>query len=127
MMTIEKDVADVAKHWGLDPALLQAVVVAEENIIKAVQCSFPEITTRAQALDILARSATHALCDFVRANGKTQADFVLFWAAKWAPIGAKNDPTLLNANWPRNVLTNWRAFHGLPAAVSGPASPPAQV
>lgn len=118
MMTIEQDVADVARHWGLDPALLQAVVMAEGNIIKAVQCSFPEITTRAQALDVLARSATHALCDFVRANGKTQADFVLFWAAKWAPIGAKNDPTGLNANWSRNVLAMWTAFHGGPRSGS---------
>lgn len=101
----------VARKWGLDPALMQAVVNAEGNIVKAVRCSLPSIETRAQALDVLARSATHAMSDFIRGNDHAQADFVTMWAARWAPVGAANDPTNLNKNWPKNVLAFWRSFY----------------
>jgi hypothetical protein len=102
---IDFDVTVVAKRWGLDPLLLQAVVKAEGDIVKAVQCSVPSVTTRAAALEVLARSATHALCDFVK---QEQADaFVAFWAARWAPVGVANDPHNLNANWSLNVLRLW--------------------
>ena len=43
--TIEPDVL-VARGVGLDPALLQAVVNAEGDIVRAVQCSLPSVTTR---------------------------------------------------------------------------------
>lgn len=102
---IDPDVAVYAKHWGLDPALIQAVVQAEGNIVKAVQCSVPTVETRAEALDVLCRSCAHALCDFAKRDHA--ADFVQFWAQRWAPVGAGNDPTALNANWPVNVLALW--------------------
>ena len=35
--------------------------------------------------------------------------FTKFMAARWAPMGVENDPTNLNANWPRNV---WRVYAG---------------
>ncbi len=103
---IEADVLQIARRWGLDPALVQAVVTAEGNIIKAVQCSVPSVTTRAEALDVLCRSCTHALCDFVIAN--TSEGFVTFWQRRWAPTGVANDPKHLNENWARNVLALWK-------------------
>lgn len=39
----------------------------------------------------------HALKDF---NG---GDFITFLGSRYAPIGATNDPTNLNANWVKNV------------------------
>lgn len=104
-MTIDLDVAAMAKHFDLDPALLQAVVQAEGNIVKAVQCSLPGITTRQAALEVLARSAAHALCDFAKQHHADE--FVQFWGARWAPVGAANDPHGLNANWSVNVLALW--------------------
>lgn len=104
-MTIDADVRKAAKHFGLDPALVQAVVNAEGNIVRAVQCSIPSVTTREQALEVTCRSCVHAMSDFVKANAAVP--FVDFWAARWAPIGAANDPKNLNANWPKNVRAYW--------------------
>ena len=33
-------------------------------------------------------------------------EFITFLGARWAPVGAANDPTNLNRNWVRNV-THW--------------------
>jgi hypothetical protein len=105
-MTIDADVAKVSKQFGVDAALIQAVVNAEGNILKAVQCSIPSVTTREQALEVTCRSAAHALSAYVAANDAE--GFVAFWGAKWAPIGAKNDPHDLNRNWSLNVLRLWK-------------------
>lgn len=103
---IDPDVRRIARRFGLDPALIQAVVRAEGDIIKAVQCSFPKVTTLDEALDITCRSATHALSDYVKA---LDADgFVEFWGGRWAPKGAGNDPKALNAHWAPNVRRLWR-------------------
>jgi len=107
-MTIDADVHAAAEHFGLDPALIQAVVNAEGNILRAVQCSIPTIATRAEALDVLCRSAVHALCDWVKAGGDPRKDaFVEFWGARWAPPNVANDPHHLNANWDSNVERLW--------------------
>ena len=105
-MTIDPDVRGKAAHYGLDPRLVQAVVNAEGNIVRAVQCSIPSVTTREQALDVLCRSCIHALRDFVHTSGLDKA-FVGFWGARWAPIGAENDPKGLNKNWPGHVVKLW--------------------
>lgn len=34
---------------------------------------------------------------------KPKEDFIVFLSKKYAPIGAKNDPTNLNKNWVKNV------------------------
>ncbi len=104
-MKISDDVRKAARKFGVDPALIQAVVIAEGNIIKAVQCSFPGVTDEAQALEITCRSAAHALSDYVKMTDPEA--FAAFWGARWAPVGARNDPNGLNANWPRNVFKNW--------------------
>lgn len=110
-MTIDIDVAATAKHFGLDPKLLQAVVLAEgtredtQAIVRAVQCSIPSVKTRQEALEITARSAIHAMGDFLKLHTPTL--FVDFWADRWAPVGAKNDPTALNKNWPDNLKNGW--------------------
>lgn len=105
-MTIDPDVKLISKKFGIDPALMQAVVLAEGNIVKAVQCSFPNVKTRDEALDILCRSAVHAMSDYIKVGDPD--GFVQFWANRWAPRGVANDPTDLNKNWPVNVLRSWK-------------------
>jgi hypothetical protein len=111
---IDPDVQATATHFGVDAGLIQAVVDAEGNIVRAVQCSIPasdpywsarpEVTDRVKALEVTCRSAVHAMSDFMKTMEPT---FVKFWAARWAPRGATNDPHNLNANWPGNVQTYW--------------------
>ena len=104
-MTIDPDVARVCKEFNLDPALIQAVVKAEGNIVRAVQCSLPSVTTREQAIRVTCRSAVHAMSDYLKAE--RGPEFVAFWGARWAPLGAQNDPKSLNKNWPVNVTKLW--------------------
>jgi len=106
-MRIDPDVAKVAGHFGLDPQLIQAVVKAEGDILKAVRCSFPNTPDREKALDITCRSAVHAMSDYIKDQRSQQQSFVDFWAARWAPIGAANDPNNLNRHWAKNVSTLW--------------------
>lgn len=121
-LPIDLDVRKVANDFGLDPALLQAVVKAEGDIVKAINCTFPAVTTREAALRITARSAVHAMCDFLKADKARvgmAAMFVDFWAARWAPVGATNDPTGLNRHWPRNVRRLWLGETTAPKADTG--------
>lgn len=104
-MTIDPDVARVAQEFDLDPALVQAVVIAEGNIVRAVQCSQPDITTRERAIRATCRTIVHRLWLF--AKEQQASAFVNYMGATWAPVGAKNDPKGLNKNWPGNVLRLW--------------------
>ena len=104
-MKIDDDVTVISKRFGVDAALIQAVVNAEGNIVKAVQCSIPTVTTRAGAIEVTCRSAAHAMSDFIKAN--YARGFVEFWSKRWAPQEAENDPTDLNKNWPGNVIKLW--------------------
>ena len=102
---IDQTIKTIASHFGIDPTLIGAVERAEGNILKAVQCSIPTVETREKALEITCRSAVHAMSDYIK---QTDPDgFVEFWAKRWAPVGASNDPTKLNANWPKNVKKAW--------------------
>lgn len=105
-MTIDPDVGTVAKQWGLPATLLQAVVQAEGDLVRAVQCSIPSVTTRAEALEVLARSCTHRMAEFLVVDRRAAA-FVTFFGSKWAPVGVANDPRGLNLNWAKNVLALW--------------------
>jgi len=40
-MKIDSDVRCVSSFFGVDPALVQAVVAAEGDIVRAVRCSYP--------------------------------------------------------------------------------------
>ena len=102
---IDPDVRRIAARFGVDPKLIAAVVRAEGDILKAVQCSFPNVKTKEEALDITCRSAVHAMSDFVKLQAA--GDFVTYWGHRWAPIGADNDPHGLNKNWPINVARFW--------------------
>ena len=102
---IDPDVRRIATRFGVDPELIQAVVRAEGDILKAVRCSIPTVRDREHAIEITCRSAAHAMSDYIKANhGRA---FVEFWGKRWAPIGAANDPTSLNKNWPVNVSKLW--------------------
>jgi|SRR5579862_6017262 len=107
MNGIDPDVRGVASFFGIDPALLQAVVLAEGDIVRAVQRSYPMVQTRDAALKITARSAAHAMSDWIRSDGDRQQAFLAFWSMRWAPIGAANDSKNLNANWASNVVRLW--------------------
>lgn len=112
-MILDADVLKVAKDFGLDPELLQAVVQAEGNIVKAVQCSYPSVVAREAALRITARSCVHAMTDWIKSGGEARQDaFIEFWAARWAPPAAANDPLHLNANWAANVDRLWTPTTG---------------
>lgn len=104
-MQIDADVQRIAREFGVDAALIQAVVRAEGDILKAVRCSIPSVTTREEALRVTCRSAAHALSDYVKTT--TGPAFVQFWAQRWAPTGAANDPGQLNQHWPGNVTRLW--------------------
>lgn len=105
-MTIDPDVRGIAAHFGLDARLIQAVVNAEGNIVRAVQCSIPSVTTREKALDVLCRSCVHAMSDYIKTAG-LGPEFVVALGARWAPRGAENDPKNLNAHWVANVRDLW--------------------
>lgn len=114
-MVIDLDVHTTAARFGLDPALVQAVIVAEGNIVRAVACSIPSIMEKPEAdrrqfaIEVVCRSAVHAMSDYLKAPGAGRAEgFVHFWANRWAPPGASNDPRHLNENWPGNVLAAWK-------------------
>lgn len=102
---IDPDVRRIAKRFGVDAALIQAVVTSEGNILKAVQCSIPSVMTREEAIEVTCRSAAHAMSDYIKAGSGPA--FVAFWAQRWAPQGVENDPTHLNQNWPVNVTKLW--------------------
>lgn len=105
-MTIDDDVARIAKQFGVDAELIQAVVVSEGNILKAVQCSIPSVKTREKAIEVTCRSAAHAMSDYLKAHAA--GAFVAFWSERWAPRGVANDPKDLNQFWPVNVLRLWK-------------------
>lgn len=110
-MVIASDVTLVAAHWGLDPRQVQAVVYAEgdgEAFVRAVQCSLPATTNRAQALEVLCRSLTHRYRAFVAAGlAGGDAAFAAYFASYWAPHGVANDPHNLNAHWLKNFSLLW--------------------
>lgn len=105
-MTIDADVAAVAKQWGLDPVWVQGIVTQEGNILKAVQCSMPSIQTREAALQIVCRSLVHRMGDYMKMLGVVSG-FVAFFGGHWAPVGADNDPRGLNVHWVPNVRKLW--------------------
>lgn len=106
-MTIKSDVAKVARKWRIDPRLLQAIDIAEGNIILAMKTN-PPPKTREEALDIACRTIVHRMMDYISLDDEHARAFVSYLGSIWAPIGVDNDPTNLNKNWVPNVLKLWR-------------------
>jgi hypothetical protein len=48
------------------------------------------------------------MSDYIMMDPELMYDFVKMWGARWAPVGAANDPNGLNANWVHNVIAGWR-------------------
>jgi hypothetical protein len=108
-MTIDPVVSDTAGHFGLDPKLVQAVVESEgghDAIIRAVECSIQKPQTYEQAIAIVCRSLVHRAFGFIHTSGLDRA-YVGYFSGFWAPIGAPNDPTGLNKNFPSNLIATW--------------------
>src|ERR1700740_3677276 len=109
-MTIEPDVRAVAKDFGLTDRFVrfaQAVIIAEgggDHIIRAVQLSIPSVQTREEALRVLCRSIVHRICDYRVSTDERLVAFASYFRSFWAPLGADNDPTPLNANCAPNVV-----------------------
>lgn len=87
--------------------LLAAVVRTEGNIIQAVKCTYKDVADKDTALDITARSAVHAMSDFIYQDKARREAFIDQWAGIWAPRKVQNDPTDLNRNWPTNMKKFW--------------------
>ena len=129
-------IATVSAYYGIDGALLQAIVDAEggrEAFIRAIQCSKPEVNTFEVALAVGAKTVRNALGmypgnpfgikfhtapDPWTGEGGSRrycysSDFVARLGSHWAPIGAANDPRNLNLNWVPNVLAAYRKHAGV--------------
>jgi hypothetical protein len=107
-IAVDPDVLATARDFGIDPALLQAVVDAEGDIVRAVHCSIPTVTTREQALRAAARSAVHAMNDWIKFGGSDRRDaFIGYWGGRWTPLNPKNDSDGLYVDWSDNVEREW--------------------
>jgi len=115
-MTIDPDIKKVSSQFGTDPTLVQSIQNAEggtrAHLIKAVKCSIKKgwdgLNSQQQyerAIKITCQSINHRQGDYIK---RTDPDgFVDYIASYWAPVGASNDPTHLNKNWPKNVKKFW--------------------
>ena len=107
-----------ARRNRLDPALLVAIAGAESSFGKSINGSFnpfgwgPGIDFRSwdDAIRKVARGLRQGYAD---EGLKTIAQI----GAKWAPIGAGNDPSNLNSNWARNVGRFYSELGGQGVAV----------
>lgn len=52
--------------------------------------------------------------------GYPKRDTIADIGAKWAPVGAANDPRNLNSNWVRNVTAFYREYGGSPTMTRDP-------
>ena len=111
-MRIDSDVRYVTGFFGLDPVILQAVVLAEGDILEVVRrrYRYAHIETREEALKVVARCGVRAICDWIRIGGPGEngengengeddrlAAIVDHWAKAWTyPGGA--------ARWRNAVL-----------------------
>jgi len=103
---------------GLDPRLLAAIALQETRLGTAgggpaVHNPFglgPGLAFPNWAAAIAL--AVHTLESMHAAGARTIAEI----AVHWAPVGAANDPTGLNANWVGGVSSAYAALGGNPAA-----------
>jgi hypothetical protein len=107
-----------ARTVGLDPRAIVAIA-AHETLLetygpaKAIRNPFglgPGWSFASERDAIL--TAVRVLGDGYLRQGLTTIPAI---AAKWAPVGATNDPTDLNGNWPAGVSAYYAALGGDPA------------
>jgi hypothetical protein len=104
-----------AARQGVQATFLAAIRIAEGGRpgreFGVLSADAPDYGTQAE---ICARSIRNNLFRFMTAHsGAFPVDphdrytraFIAFMADRWAPRGAGNDPSDLNANWPQNVRT----------------------
>ena len=84
----------------LVPYMRQAVQTAEGNPKNHGVLSVPT-KNATEATQVLNNSIRNSYLRWIQ-SGKP-GKFVDFMAARWAPVGAENDPNNLNVNWPGNV------------------------
>lgn len=107
-MTIDSDVRGIGETFASSEAMMeaaQAIVNAEGDILRAVQCSIPTTATREEAIRVVYRSLIHRAFDYLKAN--CGREFISYVGGYWAPIGVANDPHNLNENWVPNVSRLW--------------------
>lgn len=113
---------NAGRRYGVDPYLLVAISGAESSYGKHINGSYnpfgwgPGIhfNSWGQAINAVASGLKKGYYDQGR---KTIAAI----GAKWAPIGASNDPTGLNNNWVKNVSSLYKQLSG--GQVNAQASP----
>lgn len=114
------------QRWRVDPRLLVAIAGAESNFGQ-VTCgpnnawgwACPndpaDFGTWADGID----TVTRGLREYYLDEGRTSVTLI---HQKYSPVGAANDPTGLNSNWPRNVTKFLLELGGNPASVGpGPS------
>ena len=123
---------DAAIAFYCDPftPLLMAMIRAEGGeaaFVKAIQCSYPKTKDFPEALARACKTLRNRVVEYQSRDlgplMETQAaaamdpwtgealprrllfttTFIEFLGARWAPVGADNDPTALNVNWVPNV------------------------
>ena len=83
-MKIDQGVRAIASVFGLEPQLLQAAVVVEGDILKAVQRRYPTVQIRDEALSVVSRCGVRAMCDWIRKGGdESRRGFITTWAKWW--------------------------------------------
>jgi hypothetical protein len=130
-MTWEEEAAmitQIASEYGVDPRFVGAIRKSENGRSgREFGVLTPGVNTYKTQLDVTCKTIrtlllTYTVNPFV--VGKSvlgfrrlmySPQFIAKFAARWAPIGAKNDPKNLNSNWVRNVTTWYSEFveHGL--------------
>lgn len=85
------------------PILADAIRKAEGNPnygVLSIPCK-----TEAKCRQICINSIKNNLKRYEKSD--KSIDFISFMAKRWAPVGAKNDPKNLNANWIRNTTFHY--------------------
>jgi hypothetical protein len=113
------DFVNQSRRVGLDPRFLVAVAAHETILMtygpsRLISNPFGlgpgwSFEGPAEAIE----TAATVLSDGYLTQGLTTIPTI---GAKWAPVGASNDPTDLNTAWPRGVATFYTALGGDPSA-----------
>jgi hypothetical protein len=118
-----EQIVPMATRYGVDPAFVAAIRRAEwgtdAKAFGVLSVAAPDYMSQ---LRVCCNSVKNALLRYVGnplaaviSDGKSvrikySDDFIQTFAQRWAPRGATNDPTDLNANWFTNTLHWYRRF-----------------